>query len=147
MLYHHDDGHLSSSYIISYSRKSISQLKDSFGTPLGLHEIIEKYGDGLPLGTILKGRASINRTYFDLDPAEQRDHITTRILRLAGLQPGFNKGGNCDTYGRYIYIHGTCRDEEIGQRISRGCISMKNQDIIELYDAIPIGSLVMIAKD
>jgi hypothetical protein len=147
MLYHYENWYLSDSHIISYSRNPISQQKNSFGTPLGLHEVAEKYGDNLPLGTILKGRVSIHRTYFDLDLSEQTGHITSRILRLAGLQSGFNQGGNCDSYERYIYIHGTSSEELIGQRISKGCLLMKNRDVIELYDVIPTGSLVMIAMD
>jgi hypothetical protein len=147
-LYHYNSWLLSKSYVISYSRKPISQLKDSLGTPLGLHEIIEKYGDNLPPGTILKGRVATNKTYFDLDPSEQKgNYVTTRILRLSGLQQGFNKGGNCDSYERYIYIHGTIHDEKIGERISNGCICMKTNDLIELYDIVPCGSLVMIAND
>jgi hypothetical protein len=147
MLFHYHRWHLSKSYLISYSKKPISQLKNSFGTPLGLHRIIEKYGDSLPLGTIMKGRVSTNGTYFDLDPTERVGHITTRILRLDGLQPGFNKGEDRDSYERYIYIHGTSNEEQIGQRISLGCILMKNCDIVELYDITPIESLVMIAKN
>jgi lipoprotein-anchoring transpeptidase ErfK/SrfK len=147
-LYHYNNWNLVKSYIISYSKRPLSQIKDSYGTPLGLHEIIEKYGDALPPGTILKGRVSTNRTYEELAKDEQKKwRVATRILRLAGLQPGFNRGGNCDTYERYIYIHGTPDDEKIGERISQGCICMRTQDIIELYDILPVGSLVMVARD
>lgn len=44
------------------------------------------------------------------------------------------------TYG----IHGTNRPYSIGQHLSHGCIRMRNYDVIELYDMIPLGTIVNI---
>ena len=47
---------------------------------------------------------------YSAELAEQspnRDWILTRILWLSGCEVGKNRGGNCDTMRRYIYIHGT----------------------------------------
>lgn len=134
------------SYPCSTSRYGIGNLSGSNKTPLGLHTIVEKYGDNVPLGGIFSSReftgeiASINET--QLPSAE--DHITSRILRLAGLQEGVNKGGLVDSYGRYIYIHGTPDEGLIGSPASHGCIRLKNADVIELYEYVPLGTEVEI---
>jgi lipoprotein-anchoring transpeptidase ErfK/SrfK len=70
--------------------------------------------------------------------------ILTRILRLDGLEPGINKGEKIDSYARYIYIHGTNREDLIGKPMSHGCICMRNNDIIELFDSVEEGTLVII---
>jgi len=70
--------------------------------------------------------------------------ITSRILWLRGLERGVNLGDGVDTHDRYIYIHGTHREAEIGKRMSAGCILMRNLDIIELFDEVRTGDLVWI---
>ena len=65
-----------------------------------------------------------------------RDWILTRILWLSGCEVGFNRLGMCDTMRRYIYIHGTPDSTELGQPGSRGCIRMRNADIVELFDLV-----------
>ena len=72
--------------------------------------------------------------------------ITTRILWLEGLQPGFNRGGNVDSYNRYIYIHGTGDESTIGRPTSHGCIHLAVEDLIPLYDTLPVGTLVWITE-
>ena len=63
---------------------------------------------------------------------------------LTGLEEGFNRGGKVDSFKRYIYIHGTSEEGRLGTPSSHGCIRMKNKDIIELYDKIKLGTLVLI---
>ena len=72
------------------------------------------------------------------------DVITTRILRLKGLEKNINLGGNVDSYLRYIYIHGTAHEDQIGREASHGCIRMLNKDIIELFDSCYEKMLVLI---
>lgn len=50
------------------------------------------------------------------------------------------KGGN-DTRYR---IHGTTEPRSIGHAVSSGCIRMMNQDIIDLYNRVPLGSKVVV---
>ena len=88
----------------STSRFGIGEVQDSNRTPLGLHCIAEKVGEGAPPGTVFKEREVVGRTS---DPKFARAGITTRIMWLQGLEPGFNQGGNVDTHARTIYIHGT----------------------------------------
>jgi len=49
-------------------------------------------------------------------------------------------GFNIPKYG----IHGTIYPELIGQSVSGGCVRMRNEDVEELYDIIPVGTKVRI---
>lgn len=49
--------------------------------------------------------------------------------------------GNKDTLYR---IHGTNQPEYIGQAISSGCIRMRNEDVIDLYDRVKLNSTVVV---
>jgi hypothetical protein len=134
------------SYVISTSKRPPSNVMNSLGTPRGLHEIAERIGAGQPAGTVFKSRVPTGRHFSEIPPgeADRFNLITSRILWLRGLEPGVNLGGGVDSHGRYIYIHGTQREDRIGTPISAGCILMRNLDIIELYDEVRVGDLVWI---
>ena len=127
----------------STSRFGISQIAGSNGTPLGLHRVVEKIGGGWPVGTVFKGRRPIGYTWRGMPDAK----ITTRILWLEGLEPGFNRGGKVDSHARYIYIHGTGDQTTIGRPASHGCIHLADADLIPLFDKLPVGTLVWIVKN
>ena len=129
--------------VISTSRFGIGQQEGSNKTPLGLHRIAEKIGDGAPRGTIFKGRQPVGNT-ADGDPHAK---ITDRILWLDGLEPGFNRGGQVDSYRRYIYIHVTGDQSSIGQPASHGCTHVATDDLIPLFDILPVDTLVFITED
>ena len=76
--------------------------------------------------------------------AQQRNLITTRIIRLRGLEAGHNSGTGCDSYERYIYIHGTNHEGRIGVPFSGGCIELRNSDMAELFDCVDEGDLIWI---
>jgi len=126
----------------STSRFGIGQTEGSNCTPLGLHRIAEKIGGGWPVGTVFKNRQPIGYTWQGMPDAK----ITTRILWLEGLEPGFNRGGNVDSHGRYIYIHGTGDETTIGRPSSCGCIHLAADDLIPLFDKLPVGTLVWISE-
>jgi len=126
----------------STSRFGISPVAGSNGTPLGLHRIVEKIGGGWPVGTVFKGRQPVGYTWKRMPDAK----ITTRILWLEGLEPGFNRGGNVDSHARYIYIHGTGDQTTIGRPMSCGCVHLADADLIPLFDHLPGGTLVWIAE-
>lgn len=134
------------SYVISTSKRPASNVEHSLGTPRGLHEIAERIGAGQPAGTVFKSRMPTGRHFSEIpeDEADRHNLITSRILWLRGLEPGVNLGGNVDTHDRYIYIHGTQREDMIGRPLSAGCVLMRNGDIIELYDEVRTGDLVWI---
>lgn len=125
----------------STSRFGIGQIEGSNRTPLGLHRIAEKIGAGEPTGTVFKSRRKIGHTS---QPEFADAKITTRILWLEGLEPGFNRGGNVDSHARYIYIHGTADQTSIGKPASCGCIHLADADLIPLFDLLPGGTLVWI---
>jgi hypothetical protein len=125
----------------STSRFGVGQSEGSNCTPLGLHRIAEKIGAGEPAGTVFKSRKTIGHTS---QPEFADAKITTRILWLEGLEPGFNRGGNVDSHARYIYIHGTGDQLSIGKPASCGCIHLADADLIPLFDLLPSGTLVWI---
>jgi hypothetical protein len=138
-----EDGRFVKTYRCSTSRFGTGQIEDSNRTPLGLHCILEKIGAGEPAGTVFKGRQIIGHTS---QPEFADAKITTRILWLEGLDPGFNRGGNVDSHERYIYIHGTGNQNTIGEPASYGCIHLADPDLISLFDLLPSGTLVWIAE-
>jgi lipoprotein-anchoring transpeptidase ErfK/SrfK len=136
------DGSIDKSYPVSTSSRGTGNREGSFQTPRGVHRIREKYGAGAPAGRIFRDRLDTGETW----PIGKRGEnlIMTRILRLEGLEAGVNKGPGIDSYERYIYIHGTNNEHRIGEPFSQGCVCMKNADIIELFDFLEEGAIVII---
>lgn len=124
-------------YPVSTSRFGLGSRKGSFKTPTGKFRIAEKVGDGLPVGTVFKSRRPIRATKKLL---REEDLIMTRILWLDGLEPR-----NANSHDRYIYIHGTNHEDKIGTPASVGCIRMKNDDLIELFEQVTEGTPVEIS--
>ena len=127
----------------STSRFGIGQQSGSNCTPLGLHRIAEKIGAGQPAGTVFKARQIIGHTS---QPEFAEAKITTRIMWLDGLEPGFNRGGEVDSHARYIYIHGTADQKSIGVPSSHGCIHLADADLVPLFELLPSGTLVWIGE-
>jgi lipoprotein-anchoring transpeptidase ErfK/SrfK len=108
---------------LELNKNSVKEYRVSTGkatttTPLG--EFIIKYRYPFPTwyhrGEIIQGGSADN-------------WLGSRWL-------GFDK----PKYG----IHGTIYPQLIGQSVSGGCIRMKNKDVDELYDIVPIGTKVTI---
>lgn len=129
-------------YRCSTSRFGIGEVAGSNMTPRGLHRIAEKVGDGCPVGTVFKERQIVGY----MSEGYPEGLITTRIMWLEGLEPGFNRGGNVDSHDRYIYIHGTGNESTIGRPASHGCVHFAAEDLISLYDKLPSGTLVWIEE-
>ena len=138
-----EDGRFVKIFRCSTSRFGIGQIEGSNRTPLGLHRIAEKIGAGVPAGTVFESREIVGHT-SQADYADAK--ITTRILWLEGLQPGFNRDGNVDSHRRYIYIHGTSDQKGIGHPSSCGCVHLADADLIPLFDLLPSGTLVWISE-
>ena len=130
------------SFVISTSRFGIGQSEGSNRTPLGLHRIARKAGGGWPMGTAFKGRRPIGATWQEMPGAA----IVHRILWLEGLEPGFNRGGNVDSFRRFIYIHGFGDETTLGRPMSCGCIHLAAADLMPLYERLPVGTLVWIGE-
>ena len=139
-------GDLIISYPISSSSYGEGQIENSFMTPMGNHIIKEKIGADASKNIIFKERINTGRfaEIYHNDYDSEDDHVTSRILWLEGTEEGFNKGGNVDSFYRYIYIHGTPEEGLIGEKASHGCIRMFNQDVIELFSLVEKGTKVNI---
>lgn len=139
------NGVLVRSYAVSTSRRPPSNVKNSLGTPRGLHEIAERIGAGQPPGVVFKSRIATGRHFSELpEAATESNLITSRILWLRGLEPGVNRGGDVDSFERYIYIHGTNHEDRLGTPLSAGCVLMRNLDIVDLYEDVRAGDQVLI---
>lgn len=142
------NGHFVRSYSVSTAKNGLGEQKDSYQTPRGLHQIRAKIGEGAQFNSVFKGRRLSGEVYTpELAETEpERDWILSRILWLSGLEKNKNRLGNVDTMQRYVYIHGSPENEQepFGEAHSHGCIRMRSEDIIELFEACFIGSTVMI---
>ena len=145
-MYHQKEGKTVKTYVISTSLKSPSCQENSLGTPWGLHEVCEVIGSGQPEGMVFKGRSPINICYWQCNDKERGQNlITSRILRLVGLEDGLNVGEGIDTFERYVYIHGTNKEDMLGQPASSGCIQVSNKSAVELAERIPTGTHLYIS--
>lgn len=133
-------------YAVSTSKHGVGEEEGSFRTPRGAHVIRAKIGAGCAPGTVFVGRRPTGEVYSPAlaERHPSRDWILTRILWLSGLEPGRNRLGGVDTMRRYIYIHGMPDSEPKGVPGSIGCIRMGNDDIVELFDLVPVGTRVTI---
>jgi lipoprotein-anchoring transpeptidase ErfK/SrfK len=112
---------------------------------LGLHVIQEKIGDGADPYAIFKSRLNTG----EIAIPNGKEYITSRILRISGLEEGFNKGTDAngtvvDTFARYVYIHGTNEIDQIGKPAGAGCVRLKPDDMIALFNKIPNNTPVYI---
>ncbi len=133
---------------ISTAINGAGEQSGSECTPRGLHCISEMIGDRCQEGAVFTGRKPTGEIYSDELAYKHpgRDWILTRILRLSGMEPGYNLGGDVDTHDRLIYIHGTPEESVIGRPVSHGCIRMRNQDIMKLFELVEVNTEVLITE-
>lgn len=141
-LYLIKDKRVAEIYIVSTSKYGVGNIDGSFKTPPGLHRIAEKYGDGAPPKRIFRDRIDTGEDWQE--GSLEENLVLTRILRLEGLEKGLNRGNGIDSFERYIYFHGTNKEDLIGSPLSHGCICMRNNDVIRLYDSVEEGAFVFI---
>ena len=134
------------SYPVSTALKGIGQNKNSFQTPIGTHYIRAKIGKDLPALSIFEARRPTGRIWNkeDAESHPNQDWVLSRILWLSGKELGVNRLGSLDTMQRFIYIHGTPDESQLGEPFSHGCIRMSNDDVIELFDLVSAGTIVLI---
>jgi lipoprotein-anchoring transpeptidase ErfK/SrfK len=134
------DGGLLKKYPVSTSKYGLGDNLGSYKTPVGRLRVCEKIGDDLTAGTVLKAR----HTTGEVLPANApgRDPIVTRIMWLDGLEPQ-----NANAKGRGIYIHGTVEESKIGQPVSYGCIRMRSQDVVEVFEEVSLDTTVTIMAE
>jgi L,D-transpeptidase YbiS len=123
-------------YPVSTSRFGLGTEEGSMKTPTGRFRIAEKICDGMPVGTVFKGRRPVKVTKRLM---RDEDLVMTRILWLDGVDPG-----NANTQERFIYIHGTNHEENLGEPASHGCIRMRSSDLLELFEMVDVDTPVAI---
>jgi len=131
-------------YPVSTGANGNGEIQGSGCTPRGRHVIRAKIGDGLPAGAVLRARRWTREVWSPELHARYpgRDWILSRILWLSGVERGRNRLGCVDTFRRYIYLHGTPDTDRLGTPASHGCVRMRNEDVIELFDLVPAGTEV-----
>ena len=133
-------------YKISSGFNGVGELNGSGNTPRGWHIIRAKIGSNQPENAVFVRRRPTGEVYSEAlaEQFPERDWILSRILWLSGLEVGKNRLGECDTMQRFIYIHGCPDSKSMGIPLSKGCVRMRNKDIIDLFDAVPLRTKVFI---
>lgn len=142
----YDDNKLIKIYSISTAKNGVGGQKNSGKTPLGMHIVRAKIGEGEPINTVFVGRRKTGEIFTEQLASQypERDWVLTRIIWLSGLEKGKNRLGNVDSMQRYIYIHGTPNAEPMGEPLSHGCIRMRADDLIELFTFLKVTSKISI---
>ena len=125
-------------YPVSTSQFGIGTEEGSLKTPTGRFRVAEKIGSDMPHGTVFVGRVPLQAD--EALPATE-DQITSRILWLDGLEEQ-----NANTRERFVYIHGTKHEDKVGTPASHGCVRMRNEDVIELFEMVDEGTPVVIEQ-
>ncbi|MHC3125513.1 cell wall-recycling L,D-carboxypeptidase ElsL [Acinetobacter sp. GN11] len=135
-------------YVISTGKNGIGEQENTGRTPRGWHRVAKKIGAESPQNAVFIARKPTGEVYSTELAAQypERDWILSRILWLDGLEEGFNKGEGYDTMQRYIYIHGTPDTQPMGVPMSHGCVRMRNEEIIELFDLVAEDALVYLSE-
>lgn len=130
-------------FVVSTAKNGLGCSDGSYCTPTGKLAVVEKIGAGQPLGTVFRGREPTGEVWQagGDEPPDQADEdlVLTRILWLGGTEPA-----NANTKQRFIYLHGTNHERELGTPASHGCIRLANADIIELFDWLRVGDIVRV---
>ncbi len=142
-LYLVERGKLTVDYPVSTSANGVGGAEGSYRTPPGLHRVHARIGAGSPAGAVFQERQPTGRIWRGEPSGE--DLILTRVLPLEGLEPGVNQGPGCDSLQRCIYIHGTNQEDRLGTPVSHGCIRMANRDVMDLFERLEPGDLVVVA--
>lgn len=140
---------ITAEYPISTAKNGLGNEMGSFKTPRGLHKVAEKVGSELEPFDIIKQKVPTGEKAKPVNQARatNQDLITSRVLHLSGLEEGINQGGDVDSYKRGIFIHGTHEEGLIGTPASKGCVRMKNADVIDLFERIEVGTFVVILNN
>ncbi|AWI74466.1 L,D-transpeptidase [Parazoarcus communis] len=143
-----EDGCCIRRYRVSTALNGAGEQMDSGCTPRGRHRIRACIGRSAAWGTVFRGRRPTGEVWSPAfaEAHPGRDWILSRILWLCGEEPGVNRGGRVDSMRRYIYIHGTGEDQPMGEPRSHGCIRMRNDDIVELFELVSAGTRVEIVE-
>ncbi len=129
-------------YPVSTAKRGVGGADGSERTPPGVHRVAERIGGGEPRGAVFESREPTGECWEG--GAEGEDLILSRVVTLDGCEPGVNQGPGCDTRQRYIYLHGTNHETSIGQAASHGCVRLENAAMVDLFDRLDAGDVVVV---
>jgi lipoprotein-anchoring transpeptidase ErfK/SrfK len=90
-------------------------------------------------------RVSRKSEWPDWTPPEQMLLRRPDLPRYMAGGPGNPLGARALYLGSSLYrIHGTNEPSTIGRNVSSGCIRMMNEDVIDLYNRVPVGAKVVV---
>jgi lipoprotein-anchoring transpeptidase ErfK/SrfK len=99
--------------------------------------------DGFQWGGIQK--ITLKREWPDWVPPPEMIVRQPYLPRWMAGGPGNPLGARAMNLGGTVYrIHGTNAPETIGQAVSSGCFRLVNDDVIDLYSRVPVGTKVMV---
>ena len=140
-----DDGRLVFESVLSTAKNGLGCAEGSYRTPTGWHRIHARIGAGAEPGAVFRGRVATGEVWRG-EPRDE-DLILTRVLTLDGLEEGWNRGPGRDSLERFIYLHGTNQERQLGSPVSHGCVRLANADILALFDQVAEGDPVLIAEE
>jgi lipoprotein-anchoring transpeptidase ErfK/SrfK len=99
--------------------------------------------DGFQWGGIQK--ITLKREWPDWVPPPEMIVRQPYLPRWMAGGPGNPLGARAMNLGGTVYrIHGTNAPQTIGQAVSSGCFRLVNDDVIDLYSRVPLGTKVMV---
>jgi UDP-N-acetylmuramate-alanine ligase len=140
-----EDGRLAFEAPISTARNGLGCEEGSYRTPTGWHRIHQCLGAGAEPGTVFRNRVATGEVWRG--ETREDDLILTRVLTLDGLEEGWNRGPGRDSLERYIYLHGTNQEHQLGMPVSHGCVRLSNADVAGLFELVAPGDPVLLAGE
>ncbi|WP_243293221.1 L,D-transpeptidase family protein [Geothrix mesophila] len=140
-----EDGRLVFEGVVSTAKNGLGCEENSYRTPTGWHRILARIGAGAEPGAVFRAQQPTGEVWRG-EPRDE-DLILTRVLTLDGLEEGWNRGPGRDSRLRWIYLHGTNQEQELGTPVSHGCVRLSNADVVALFDRMAEGDLLLIAED
>lgn len=138
-------GQLTFEAAISTAKNGLGCEENSYRTPTGWHRVHARIGEGAEPGSVFRNRVATGDVWRG--EARDEDLILTRVLTLDGLEEGWNRGPGRDSLARFIYLHGTNQEGQLGTPVSHGCVRLGNSDVVALFDQVAEGDAVLIAED
>jgi lipoprotein-anchoring transpeptidase ErfK/SrfK len=110
-----------------------------------------RYGVGVGRdGFTWSGTQSIARKqeWPDWNPPAEMIERQPYLPRFMAGGPGNPLGARAMYLGNSLYrIHGTNAPDTIGKRVSSGCIRLVNDDVIDLFNRVNVGTKVVVLPD
>jgi lipoprotein-anchoring transpeptidase ErfK/SrfK len=130
--------------VLRLNERRLYLMKHDAPEPLGAFPIaIGRDGHETPTGQFQVEDMIVHPDFDKIDPTD-RGHIVKRIPPGPDNPLGERWMQITHGEGWTLGIHGTPHPELLGQRVSGGCIRMRNADVIRVYDSVRLGTKVIV---